>query len=152
MRLSAAGLDLLKKSEGFRDRIYSDVAGVVTIGYGHRLLPGESFPNGISEARALDLLQADIRRAEAAVERLVKVQLNQGQFDALVDFVFNLGGGRLAASTLLRELNAGRYDAAAGELQRWDHADGIEIASLKARRQAELQLWHDGRNQQKAVA
>ena len=51
-----------------------------------------------------------------------KVPLSQGQFDALVDFAFNLGSGRLATSTLLQNLNAGNYDDAAGQLLRWDHA------------------------------
>lgn len=55
---------------------------------------------------------ADVAVAEAVVQRLVKVPLTQGQFDALVDFVFKLGGGRLASSTLLRNLNAGKYDEA----------------------------------------
>ncbi len=141
MRLSAAGLELLKKSEGFRNRTYTDVAGAPTIGYGHRLLPGEPFPEGIDEPRAEELLSSDVRQAEQTVERLVRVPLAQGQFDALVDFVFNLGAGRLAESTLLKDLNAGKYDAAAGQLLRWDHAGGNEVASLKARREAELQLW-----------
>jgi lysozyme len=68
--------------------------------------------------------------------------LTQGQFDALVDFVFNLGGGRLASSTLLRYLNSGKHDAAAWELLAWDHAGSHEVASLKARREAEFQLWN----------
>jgi lysozyme len=141
MHLSAAGLELLKKSEGFRDRTYSDVAGFRTIGFGHRLTAGESFPEGIGLDRAAEILAADVRVAEAAVDRLVKVLLNQGQFDALVDFVFNLGAGRLASSTLLGYLNAGRCDAAAWQLLAWDHAGSHELASLKARREAEFQLW-----------
>src|SRR5450631_4021493 len=112
MQLSTNGLELTKKAEGFRNRVYVDVAGIRTIGYGHRLLPGESFPNGIDETQAEGMLTADLRTAELAVDRLVKVPLAQGQFDALVDFAFNLGAGRLAASSLLKDLNAGKYDAA----------------------------------------
>jgi lysozyme len=145
MQLSAAGMDLLKRSEGFRGRVYRDVGGLPTIGYGHRLLEGESFPEGIGEAQAEEMLSRDARAAELAVHRLVRVPLTQGQFDALVDFVFNLGAGRLAESTLLKELNAGRYDAAAEELLRWDHAGSAENAGLKARRQAEFELWHGRR-------
>jgi GH24 family phage-related lysozyme (muramidase) len=59
-----------------------------------------------------------------------------------VDFCFNLGQGRLAASTLLQDLNIGRYDAAAEQLLRWDHTGAQEIAGLKARREAEFHLWH----------
>jgi lysozyme len=142
MQFSAAGMDLLRRSEGFRGRVYRDVAGLPTIGYGHRLLEGESFSGGISEAQAEEILAQDARAAELAVHRLVKVLLTQGQFDALVDFVFNLGAGRLAESTLLKELNAGRCDAAAEQLLRWDHAGPAENAGLKARRQAEFALWH----------
>jgi lysozyme len=142
MRLSAAGLELIKKSEGFRNHVYLDVAGFPTIGYGHRLLHPESFPNGVQEAQATEILTADVRDAEQAVDCLVKVPLTQGQFDALVDFCFNLGAGKLASSTLLKVLNGGRYDDAAQQLLRWDLAAGQENAALKARREAELQLWN----------
>lgn len=141
MNLSAAGLELLKESEGFRDRTYLDVAGLPTIGYGHRLVHPECYPAGITKAQAEVILLWDVREAEQAIERLVKVPLSQGQFDALVDFAFNLGEGRLSASTLLQYLNAGKYDDAAGQLLCWDHAGAQELSSLKARREAEFQLW-----------
>jgi lysozyme len=141
MQLSAAGLELIERSEGFRSNTYFDMAGFPTIGYGHRLDPHESFPDGVCEAEAEVLLRWDVRKAEQEVVRLVKTPLTQGQFDALVDFVFNLGAGRLASSTLLIELNAGKYEAAADELLRWDHADGREVGALKARREAEYKLW-----------
>jgi lysozyme len=141
MQLSLAGLELIKRSEGFRNRVYRDVAGFPTVGYGHRLLPAESFPNGISELQAGQILVRDVRVAEQAVGRLVKVALTQGQFDALVDFCFNLGEGRLGSSTLLKVLNHGRYQDAAEQLLRWDLAGGEENAGLKARREAELTLW-----------
>jgi len=142
MQLSAAGLELVKRSEGFRNRIYLDLAGVPSIGYGHRVLATESFPNGIEETEGAEMLARDLHIAEQAVQRLVRVALAQGQFDALVDFCFNLGQGRLAASTLLQDLNKGRYDAAAEQLLRWDHAGAQENAGLKARREAEFHLWH----------
>jgi len=79
------------------------------------------------------------------VGNLVKVPLTQDQFDALVDFVFNLGAGRLATSTLLRDLTAGNYDAVPDQLELWDHGDlngrEVELAALKARRAAEAALW-----------
>ena len=150
MKFSATGMELLKRSEGFRNRVYLDVAGLPTIGYGHRLLHSDSFPNGIDEPQAANLLTCDVRDAEQAVGRLVKVPLTQGQFDALVDFTFNLGAGRLATSTLLKSLNAGRYDDAAEQLLRWDHADGQEIAALKARREAEAGLWRNAAAEQAA--
>jgi lysozyme len=151
MEFSATGMELLKKSEGFRNRVYMDVAGFPTIGYGHRLLHPESFSNGIDEPQASNLLALDVRDAEQAVQRLVKVALSQGQFDALVDFCFNLGAGRLAGSTLLKCLNAGRYDDAAEQLLLWDHAGGQENAGLKARREAEAELWGKAQARQQAA-
>jgi lysozyme len=142
MQLSAAGLELLKRSEGFRSHTYNDVNGFQTIGYGHRLLDRESFPAGISEAHAASMLATDVRSAEQAVARLAKLPLTQGQFDALVDFCFNLGAGRLASSSLLKALNRGQYADAAEQLLRWDIAAGQENAGLKARREAEYALWH----------
>jgi len=147
MNLSAAGMELLKRSEGFRASVYLDAAGLPTIGYGHKLLNSQSFPEGIDEAQAAEILVSDVREAEHAVERLVKVHLFQGQFDALVDFTFNLGAGRLANSTLLKLLNKGRYDDACEQILHWDHAGGKELAGLKARREAEAALWKQGSSQ-----
>ncbi len=153
MQLSAAGIELLKRSEGFRRRVYLDVQGHPTIGYGHRLRQHpETFPKGINEEQATGILRSDVQDAEQTVLRLVKVSLAQGQFDALVDFVFNLGSGRLAESTLLKVLNAGDYDAAAQQLLLWDHSGTQEIAALKTRREAEFALWHNGQEQPRAVA
>jgi lysozyme len=145
MEISAAGLELLKRSEGFRSWVYLDVEGFPTIGYGHRLVHPETFSKGIDETQAAELLAIDLRDAENAVQRLVHAPLTQGQFDALVDFVYNLGQHRLAKSTLLQDLNAGRYDQAAEQLLCWDHAGAAENAGLKARRQAELDLWTAGK-------
>lgn len=152
MRLSAEGLDLIKRFEGFRGHAYNDVAGFSTIGYGHRIVPPESFPNGIIEPQAAAILAKDVAEAERTVTRLVKVALTQGQFDALVDFCFNLGSGRLVKSTLLRALNAGRYDAAAEQLLLWDLAGGEVNLGLKARREVELRLWKPRAREYKAAA
>jgi lysozyme len=142
MQLSARGLALLKKSEGFSATAYRDAAGLLTIGYGHRLwVDALDFPNGITEAQADALLAADVRTAENAVRLFVKVPLTQGQFDALVDFTFNLGSSRLRHSTLLEELNEGHYDEAARQLLLWDHAGAVEVEGLKLRREAEYNLW-----------
>lgn len=151
MKLSEAGMDLLKTSEGFRNRVYLDVAGLPTIGYGHRLLHPESFRHGIDETQAAELLAADVRDAEQAVQRLVKVPLAQGQFDALVDFCFNLGAGRFATSTLLKRLNAGDCDGAVCELLRWNRAGGKELQALKARREAEVELWQKSESNEQAA-
>jgi lysozyme len=145
MEISEAGLDLIKRSEGFRAEPYRDVAGYATIGYGHKLRPGEQYDHGITEATAVMLLEQDIKSSEGAVGRLVHVAMTQGQFDALVDFVFNLGPGALANSTLLRDLNNKEYALVGLQLLLWDHGFVAgreqEVYALKERRQAELTLW-----------
>lgn len=141
MQLSDAGLALIKRYEGFSATTYNDPVGLPTIGYGHKLLPGESFPNGITQDQAAQLLAADAATAGQAVESLVKVPLTQGQFDALVDFCYNLGKSRLAASTLLRDLNAEDYEPARQQLLLWVHGGGKVLPGLQARRQAEFDLW-----------
>jgi lysozyme len=141
MQVSDDGLNMIRKFEGFVSHTYNDPVGIPTIGYGHKLLPGESFPNGITEAQAEQLLDTDAANAGQDVENLVTVSITQNQFDALVDFTFNLGRGRLAGSTLLRDLNASQYDAARQQLLLWDHAGNQVMPGLQARRQAEFDLW-----------
>jgi GH24 family phage-related lysozyme (muramidase) len=77
MEISAAGLELLKRSEGFRSWVYLDVEGFPTIGYGHRLVHPETFSKGIDETQAAELLAIDLRDAENAVQRLVHAPLTQ---------------------------------------------------------------------------
>lgn len=146
--LSASGIDFIATREGFRASVYRDAAGIETIGYGHRLIEGESFPSGIDEDAARRLLAADAARAEAAVRAHVRVALRQGQFDALVSFVFNIGAGAFAGSTLLRKLNIGDIAGAANEFLRWDKitSGGAPVAEtgLAARRVAERQMFLGG--------
>ena len=141
MRTSTAGLNLIKQFEGFRATPYKDINGIPTIGYGHRIRPTDCFSGAISNVQAETLLAADLTQAEQSVTRLVKVPLTQSQFDALVDFVYNLGSGRLATSTLLKDLNAARYDEAARQILLWDHAGAAVALGLKRRRQVEFALF-----------
>jgi lysozyme len=92
--------------------------------------------------------RADLKRFESGVGSLVKVQLTQGQFDALVDFAYNVGFGDvkrnipgLATSTLLRLLNAGDYAGAQAQFARWNKNDGQVMRGLIRRRAAEACLW-----------
>jgi lysozyme len=138
--LSTKGLELLKVSEGLRLKAYKDAVGVLTIGYGHTgkdVTPGKV----IDEAKAEALLLADVEWAENAVRTKVTVPLTMGQFDALVDFVFNLGAGAFAKSTLLKKLNAGDYAGAAAEFPRWDKAGGKVLPGLTTRRLAEQRMF-----------
>lgn len=143
MRISDAGIDLIKQSEGCRLTAYPDPATgghPWTIGYGHTgsdVHPGKV----ITQAEAYRLLVEDLDLFERGVKRLVTVELTQGQFDALVCFSFNVGLGALQQSTLLKMINAGDFDGAAKQFLRWDKAAGKVMAGLTKRRQAESELF-----------
>ncbi|WP_266156493.1 lysozyme [Dyella silvatica] len=140
MTVSATGIALIKRFEGFRAQAYRDSVGIWTIGYGHTgpdVTPGLS----IDMAQATALLQADLAQATTAIASLVKVPLQQSQFDALTSFTFNLGAKALAGSTLLRKLNASDYLGAAAEFERWSQAGGQVLAGLLRRRIAERTLF-----------
>jgi lysozyme len=99
MRASTHGVEFIAGYEGFRDRPYRDSGGVWTIGYGHTG-PGVQSMGTITRARGLELLAGDVRSAEHAVNAL-GLAFTQGQFDALVSFVFNCGAGTLEPSRSL---------------------------------------------------
>lgn len=142
MIYSDTGMKLTEEFEGCRLEAYLDVAGVPTIGYGHT--KGVGMGDRCTLEQAAKWLREDIAEAEAAVNRLVKVPLTQNQFDALVDFTFNLGAGNLIKSTLLRLLNKGDYKNAAVEFIRWNRAGGFVRAGLTRRRMAEKELFLKG--------
>ena len=140
-KYSSTGLALTKQFEGCELKAYQDQVGVWTIGYGHT---GTDVKKGltITEEQASILLAADVAWAVTCVNKSVKVAINQNQFDALVDFVFNLGCANLGQSTLLRLLNEGQYSDAAKEFLRWNRAGGKVVAGLTRRRQAEMDLFN----------
>lgn len=138
------GINLIKAFEGLRLEAYYDSVGVKTIGYGHT---GPGVAKGkITEKEAEDLLRSDLSSAESDVLSLVKVPLDDHQFGALVSFAFNLGGGALAESTLLRKLNSGDYSGASQEFRKWTFAGGQELPGLVARRSAESKLFSTNLN------
>lgn len=139
MAYSDAGYALTKHFEGCCLRAYQDTGGVWTQGYGntHGVVPFTT----ITQAKADADLKANLQVAIAAVNKLVKVALTQSQFDALVDFVFNCGAELFSRSTLLKLVNAGRMDAAAGEFGRWIYDNGKPLPGLIKRRQAEAKLF-----------
>lgn len=125
--------------EGFKSEAYRDSAGVWTIGYGST--KGVHAGQRITRDQAAIRLADDVSQAESAVSRLVAVPLTQCQFDALVSFVYNLGAGGLAKSTLLKRLNAGDYSVAADEFMKWVKAGGRRLQGLVRRRAAERALF-----------
>jgi lysozyme len=137
---SEAGLAFTRRFEGLRLTAYPDAAGVWTIGYGHTG-PGVHEGLTITEHQAEVFLECDIARAAAGVNRLVTAPIAQNQFDALVDFAFNLGVAALSSSVLLRHLNSGEFASAADEFLKWDHSKGRIISGLLLRREAEADLF-----------
>src|SRR5271170_978206 len=136
------GLNLTQQFEGLRLSAYADQVGVWTIGYGHTG-PGVHAGLTITHDQADAFLASDVAGAVACVNRLVTSKINQNQFDALVDFVFNLGCASLAGSALLKLLNQGDFVAAAEQFQRWDHAGGVVVQGLLERRRAEAALFSE---------
>ncbi len=137
MKLSQAGLDLIKHFEGFSHVTYICPGGFRTIGYGHLMADNEDYPDGISVFEAEQMLWKEIQKDEQSVARLIRVPLTQGQFDALVSFVYNLGSGALQRSTLRQKINREEHDEVPNELMKWIWAGGRKLNGLIRRRQAE---------------
>ena len=148
MKTSIDGVNLIKGFESFSATRYLCPAGKLTIGYGHEILPDETFPAKINESFACVLLDQDIEKVERSVNLLVDVPVSQQQFNALVSFTFEEGARALKGSTLLRELNDGNYWTAADEFLKWDkcHVDGVltEVRGIKRRRVAERAMFLEG--------
>lgn len=141
-RINKAGLDLIKSFEGLRLKAYKDSVGVWTIGYGHTRTATSGM--SISEPEAEALLREDLKDAQGGVDRLVKQQLSDNEYAALVSFVFNLGAGNFSRSTLLKKLNAGDRKGAAEQFLVWNKAGGQVLAGLTRRRKAERDLFLKG--------
>lgn len=142
MRTSSAGLNLIKRFEGFSGSPYLCPAQIWTIGYGHVILPSERAVLTLAdEAAAEKLLMRDVGWAEKAVATLIAIPLRQNQFDALVCFTFNLGSGALQRSTLRRVINRGEEEAVAGQWMRFVWAGGKKVLGLVRRRVDELALY-----------
>jgi len=139
LKMSDVGLDLVKKFEGFYADKYVCPAGFLTIGYGHLWKIG--MPETCTEEQAEEWLAEDLVDAEKSVKRLISLPLTQHQFDALVSFTFNCGGGALQRSTLRSKLNRGEYENAADEFKKWVWGGGRKLPGLVLRRQAEHYLF-----------
>ena len=141
MKLSENGTKLIKKYEGCRLKAYKCPRGVWTIGYGHtnNVRPDDV----ITQDEAEELFKQDVKEFENAVNRLVNVELNQNQFDALVSFTFNLGYGEkgLGGSTLLRLLNNSDYIGASKQFSRWVYSGNRVLEGLIKRRNEEKELF-----------
>jgi lysozyme len=139
-------IELIKKFEGFSSKPYLCPAKVATIGYGNTF-----YANGekvkltdiaISESQAVDLLKDTLKQYEKAVDSYCRDDINQNQFDALVDFAYNCGNGNLKSSTLLKKVNANPNDITIGlEFAKWNKGGGKILNGLVKRRAAESELY-----------
>jgi len=143
MRTSEYGLDLIKKFEDLKLKIYKDAGGKWTIGYGHLIKDNEELDE-IDLSMATKLLQEDLKDAENAVNKYCKSPISQKMFDALVAFVFNVGPSNFKSSTLLKLLNQKKYLEAAAQFTEWVFCNKKILQGLIRRRTAELVLYLDG--------
>jgi lysozyme len=133
VKTSPAGISFIQRNEGLVLREYND-NGHLAIGYGHDLKVGENFPNGITPQEAALLLVGDLTEIEPIVTQLAP-QANQNQFDALVDFTYNLGG--IALKTMLSH----GWEQVPVQIPRWDNVAGVPNKGLAARRAQEVALF-----------
>jgi lysozyme len=139
MHISAEGLSLIKKFEGCELKAYRCAANVLTIGYGTIKNVTEGME--ITQEEAETLLQEEMHEYEGYINDMVKVPLEQHQFDAMVSWVFNLGSGNLSSSTLLKKLNNSEYDEVPAQIRRWNKAGGKVLDGLIRRREAEAKMF-----------
>lgn len=134
---------------GFAPTPYRCPAGHLTVGWGHRVRPKETFPEPLAAEDADALLRADLaplaREASHALRH--RPETTQNMFDALVSLGFNIGAGALLSSTLMKRMRAGDFAAAADEFLKWDKARNPKtgkkerLAGLTRRRKAERELF-----------
>ena len=142
MRISQAGIDLIKRYEGWRDHAYDANPPFAdwTIGYGHKIKDGETFPQTITRALGENLLRKDLEMAEDRVNSMIKIPLTQGQFDALASLAYNLTWGSwVKAATRIN-----RGESAESVFPLYVFGSGVRMPGLVARRADELDMWMAG--------
>ena len=141
MKTSQKGLTLIKKYEGFSDKEYICPAGKVTIGYGHVILPNEDFPVPMTRLEGELLLKKDLEPRESALNKFLKVKINQNQFDALISLIYNIGVENFKQSTLLKFINNKLFDKIPDQFRRWKYINKVVSKGLLKRREEEIKLW-----------
>lgn len=143
LTLSMAGVTAIATREGgFVRTGYRDPVGIPTVCAGHTKTAVVGKTETLSTCERL--LKEDTTEAQAAVKRLVQVKVTQTQYDELVDFVFNVGSGNFASSTLLKKINAGQCMQAGAEFARWVYAKGVYLKGLANRRAENRKGWESG--------
>lgn len=140
--LSAAGIGGIVGHERMVLPTYLDPVGIPTVCAGHTATAKMGETKTLKQCE--ELLRQDVRVAESAIKRLVTVPVTQEQYDALVSFVFNVGSGNFAKSTLLKKINANDCWGAGAEFSRWNQAQGKVLRGLVIRRESERSQWETG--------
>lgn len=147
MIISNNCVSIVKKYEGFRSKPYKCPAGIPTIGYGSTFYINSEkvsmYDSEISETFASELLETVLNDFAKKVDNIIKVSLNQNQFDALVSFTYNIGIGAFTKSTLLKKLNNVDFQGASNEFIRWNKANGKVLKGLTNRRLDEQKLFEN---------
>lgn len=140
MKATNYALLLIKSFEQLRLNSYLCPAGVWTIGYGHTA--GVHQGMQITEKKADELLQQDIRNAEHCINQM-DADLTQEQFDALISFVFNIGARGFNVSTIRKKILRDPNDPSiADEFRRWIYAGNKKMPGLIKRREQEIKLYY----------
>lgn len=147
-KLNEESLDHLKEFEGWREKAYRCPGGHWTIGYGHKIVPGDGINENscISKADGLRLLEQDVETAAKCVENKVNVHLTDNEFGALVSFVYNLGSGTFGQSSIPGSLNAGNKNEACNTMQKYVYASKVKLPGLVKRRAKEVELFQKAVN------
>jgi len=156
MNFSMNGIEFTSEAEGSKSKVYPDSGGEPTIGIGHLITKSErvsgkitidgqevKYSFGLTEHQIYKLLLQDIEEVEYCVNKAVKVPLKQYQYDALVDFAYNIGNNGFEKSTLLRRLNLELYHEVPYQMRRWVYDNGVRVQGLANRREAEVSLWNN---------
>lgn len=145
------GIQLVKEFEGYRSRLYNDAVGYCTIGYGHLIKKSRcngteprEFRPSITEQKGEELLLIDMRWAKYSVQKSIRASLTDGQYAALVDFVFNVGSGNFQKSSIVRYVNANQHHKVPNQLKRWVKARKRILPGLVRRRGREIALYLEG--------
>ena len=145
MEVNKAGRDLIKKFEGCKLRAYKCPAGLWTISWGLTFYPdGTKVKQGdvITQQQAEDYFNAIVDDFAKKVDALIKSNVSDNNFSAIVSFTFNVGVNNLKKSTLLRKVNANPKDATIpAEFRKWVRANGEVLKGLVRRREAEAKLY-----------
>jgi lysozyme len=138
-QVNDATLKLIESFEGLELSAYQDSVGVWTIGWGHT--KGVKRGQKITRAQAEAFLREDLENAADGVEKALKVDVGDNEFGACVSLAFNIGVGAFAGSSIARNINRNKFQAAADSFLLWNKADHKVLAGLTRRRQAERKLF-----------